>query len=82
MYLADAEIGKPAGHLRARLKDNLECASQLYTYRAAMEGTAAAALLDEQIAAEVAGTGPFARDLASVVAEMSGSDLSLTAEAS
>ena len=55
--LADAEAGKPAAQLRGRLKDNLECASQLYTYRAAMEGTAAAALLDEQIAAEMAGTG-------------------------
>ena len=39
MYLADAEAGKPAAQLRVRLKDNLECASQLYAYRAAMEGT-------------------------------------------
>lgn len=82
MYLADAEAGKPAAQLRGRLKDNLECASQLYTYRAAMEGTAAAALLDEQIAAEMAGTGAFARDLATVVAETSRSDLAVTAEAS
>ena len=56
MYLADAEAGKPAAHLKGRLKDNLECASQLYAYRAAMEGTAAAALLDDQIAAEMDGT--------------------------
>ena len=82
MYLADAEVGKPTAQLRGRLKDNLECASQLYTYRAAMEGTAAAALLDEMISAEMAGTGAFARDLAFVVGEMSGSDLALTAEAS
>jgi chromosome segregation ATPase len=82
MYLADAEAGKPASQLRGRLKDNLECASQLYAYRAAMEGTAAAALLDEQIATEMAGSTPFARDLADVVHGMATSDLSITAEAS
>ena len=82
MYVADAEAGKPATQVRARLKDNLECASQLYTYRAAMEGTAAAALLDEQIATEIAGSSPFARDLAEVVRSMAESELGLTAEAS
>jgi predicted nucleic acid-binding Zn-ribbon protein len=82
MYLADAEAGKPAAQLQARLKDNIECASQLYAYRAAMEGTAAAALLDDQIAAEMNGTSPFARDLASVVRSMAETDLGITAEAS
>jgi chromosome segregation ATPase len=82
MYLADAEAGKPAAQLRGRLKDNLECASQLYAYRAAMEGTAAAALLDDQIAAEMNGTSQFARDLADVVHNMSETDLGITAEAS
>ena len=82
MYLADAEAGKPAAQLRARLKDNLECASQLYTYRAAMEGTAAAALLDEQIAGEMNGTSQFARDLAEVVRSLAETDLGITAEAS
>ena len=82
MYLADAEANKPAAQLRARLKDNLECASQLYTYRAAMEGTAAAALLDEQIAAEMAGTSQFARDLGEVVRTLAQTDLGITAEAS
>jgi hypothetical protein len=82
MYLADAEAGKPAAQLQARLKDNIECASQLYAYRAAMEGTAAAALLDDQIAAELNGTSPFARDLASVVRSMAETDLGITAEAS
>ena len=82
MYLADAEAGKPATLLRSRLKDNLECASQLYTYRAAMEGMAAAALLDEQIAAEVAGTSQFARDLAEAVRSRAETDLGITAEAS
>jgi hypothetical protein len=82
MYLADAEAGKPVSQLRGRLKDNLECASQLYAYRAAMEGTAAAALLDEQIATEMAGSTPFARDLADVVHSLAASDLGITAEAS
>ena len=82
MYLADAEAGKPAAQLKGRLKDNLECASQLYAYRAAMEGTAAAALLDDQIAAEMNGTSQFARDLADVVHTMAATDLGITAEAS
>jgi hypothetical protein len=47
-----------------------------------MEGTAAASLLDEQIAAEMAGSTPFSRDLADVVHSMSSADLGITAEAS
>ena len=82
MYLADAESGMPPAQLRGRLKANLECASQLYTYRAAMEGTAAAALLDEQIAGEMSGSTPFSRDLADVVHGMASADLGITAEAS
>jgi hypothetical protein len=82
MYLADAEAGKHADLLRSRLKENIDCASQLYAYRAAMEGEAAAALLDQQIAAEIEGSSPFARDLAAVVREMASSDVQLTAEAS
>jgi hypothetical protein len=82
MYLADAQAGKATELLRSRLKANIDCASQLYTYRAAMEGTAAAALLDEQIAAEIETGTPFAKDLAAVVHQMSGSDIRLTAEAS
>jgi hypothetical protein len=82
MYVADTEAAKPPAQLRARLKDNLDCASQLYAYRAAMEGTAAASLLDEQIAAEMAGSSPFSRDLAEVVHSMSSADLGITAEAS
>ena len=82
MYLADAQAGKAPELLRSRLKDNLECASQLYAYRAAMEGTAAAALLDDQIVAELEASTPFASDLATVVAEMAAGDLQITAEAS
>jgi hypothetical protein len=47
-----------------------------------MEGTAAAALLDEQIATELEGTTPFARDLAVVVRQMRSANVELTAEAS
>jgi chromosome segregation ATPase len=82
MYLADAQAGKNTELLRNRLKDNIDCASQLYTYRAAMEGTAAAALLDEQIAMELEGTTQFARDLAFVIRQMRSADVQLTAEAS
>jgi hypothetical protein len=82
MYLADAEAGKNADLLRTRLKANIDCASQLFTYRAAMEGTAAASLLDDQIAIEMEGNSPFARDLATVVRDMASNGLQLTAEAS
>jgi predicted nucleic acid-binding Zn-ribbon protein len=82
MYLADAQAGKSTELLRTRLKDNIDCASQLYTYRAAMEGTAAAALLDEQILAAIEEATPFARDLAAVVGQMTSANVQLTAEAS
>ena len=51
MHAADVEAGKGEDELRARLKGNLDCARQLYAHRAALEGSAAALLLDEQIAA-------------------------------
>jgi hypothetical protein len=82
MYQADTEAGKSTELVRTRLKDNIDCASQLYAYRAAMEGRTAAALFDEQILAEIEGTTPFARDLAAVVGQMTASNLQLTAEAS
>lgn len=82
MYQADAQDGKAADLLRSRLKANLECASQLYAYRAAMEGTTAAGLFDEQLALELQESTPFARDLAVVVDQMSRNDLRVTAEAS
>lgn len=82
MYLADAQAGKNGELLRSRLKDNIDCASQLYAYRAAMEGTAAAGLLDDQIAAELQESTPFARDLALVIQQMADASVHLTAEAS
>jgi chromosome segregation ATPase len=67
MYTADAETGKAADDLRTRLKGNLDCARQLYSHRATLEGPAAAVLLDEQIAVAVQSQTPFAQDLATVV---------------
>jgi hypothetical protein len=68
MYVADADAGKPADELRRRLKDTIDCARQLFSQRATMEGGEAAALLADQIASIVESqTTPFAKDLAAVV---------------
>jgi hypothetical protein len=82
MYQADSDAGKSKAELRKRLKDNLDCASQLYAHRAALEGTAAAGLLDEQISAAIDASTPFAGDLAIVAGELSQLDAQITAEAS
>ena len=81
MYRADVEAEKSPDVIRRRLKENIDCASQLYAYRAAMEGTAAAALFDEQITADLDETTPFAVDLASVVGQMAVADVTVRAEA-
>ncbi len=67
MHLADVEAGKPADEIRKRLKDNLDCARQLYGHRAELEGSAAATLLDEQISAAIEAATSFAQDLATVI---------------
>jgi chromosome segregation ATPase len=82
MFTADREAGKASADVRKRLRDNLDCASQLYAHRAALEGTAAAALLDEQIAAVIETDTPFAQDLAAIVGHMADLDTAITAEAS
>lgn len=66
MYAADGEAGRSDADRRRRLQDTVECARQLYAQRAALEGAAAAGLLDEQIAEATgeAPSTPFARDLA------------------
>jgi hypothetical protein len=68
MYTADSEAGKSDKELRARLKGNIDCATQLYAHRATLEGPAAAMLLEEQIGTAIGAATPFARDLAAVVA--------------
>jgi hypothetical protein len=67
MYQADLESGRSGETLRSRLRESLDCASQLYAYRAAMEGTVAAGLLDEQIAEASVGDSAFAQDLRMVM---------------
>jgi hypothetical protein len=66
MYSADIQAEKTDDERRSRLKDTIDCARQLYAQRAALEGSAAAMLFDDRIAAviETDGNTPFARDLA------------------
>lgn len=66
MYAADVESGRGEAERRRRLQDTLDCARQLYGQRAALEGSTAAGLLDEQIAVTVSAgpATPFSRDLA------------------
>jgi hypothetical protein len=69
MFTADADAGKSGDELRLRLRDNVDCARQLYAQRAALEGAAATSLLDEQIASIIdsQGESAFARELAALV---------------
>jgi chromosome segregation ATPase len=72
MHTADSDGGRDEDEIRRRLKDNLDCARQLFVQRAAMDGPAAAGLLDEQIADAVEAQTAFGRDLAAVVGRVSG----------
>jgi hypothetical protein len=69
--------------LRGRLEDNLACARQLFAQRAALEGPAAAALLDEQLEATIAGdpSAPFARELAAIAVRAREAETRRSAEA-
>jgi hypothetical protein len=68
MYAADMQADKGAEERRSRLKDTIECARQLYAQRASLEGSAAALLLDDRIAAaiEAEAMTPFAKDLSAI----------------
>ena len=68
MYSADIEAEKSDEERRSRLKDTIECARQLYAQRAALEGSAAAMLFDDRIAAvlETDGNTTFGHDLAAI----------------
>jgi chromosome segregation ATPase len=81
MHTADSDGGRDEDEIRRRLTDNLDCARQLFVQRAAMDGPAAAGLLDEQIADAVEAQTTFGRDLAAVVGRVSG-NRNRTAEAS
>jgi predicted nucleic acid-binding Zn-ribbon protein len=68
MYGADMQAQKSDEERRSRLKDTIECARQLYAQRAALEGSAAAMLFDDRIAAvlETDADTTFGRDLAAI----------------
>jgi hypothetical protein len=71
MYASDVKSGKKDAELRSRLKDNLECARRIYAQRIALEGPAAAGLLEEHIATviEEQQATAFGRDLAAVASK-------------
>ena len=49
MFIADVDSGRPAHESIRRLRDTVDCGRQLYAQRAALEGTEAAGLFDEQV---------------------------------
>jgi chemotaxis protein histidine kinase CheA len=69
MYVADVEAGTHPAELKARLLENVECARRLYAQRVAIEGPAAANLLEDQLVqlVEQRVDSQFGRDLASIV---------------
>ena len=57
-----------AVHQRVRrLQTSIECARQLYSQRAELEGTGAAGLLDQQLASVVSQRTPFGEALGAAV---------------
>jgi molybdopterin converting factor small subunit len=68
MYASDQQSEKSADELQARLKGNLEYARSIFESRVALEGSDAAALLDDEITAliDTAQGTPFAGHLAAV----------------
>jgi CHASE3 domain sensor protein len=68
MYAADEQTEKSGDDLKARLKGNLDYARSIFESRVALEGSDAAALLDDEISAliDTAQGTPFAQHLAVV----------------
>ncbi|HTI38274.1 MAG TPA: hypothetical protein VL484_11965 [Vicinamibacterales bacterium] len=68
MYLADIEAGLHDAELQSRLQENIECARRLYAQRVAIEGPAAAGLLEDQLLTmiEQRSETQFGRDLAAL----------------
>ena len=65
MYAADAAAGLKDAELQGRLKENVECARQIFGQRVAGEGPASAGLLDQVLAETITAkqNTPFGRDL-------------------
>jgi chromosome segregation ATPase len=76
MFVADLENGRPEAERRRRLAETIECARQLFSQRAALDGPAAARALDEYLLEVMTAPNdsPFAADLTVVVAETSNSE--------
>jgi chromosome segregation ATPase len=68
MFVADSAGGKPEEELQRRLGANLEYARSIYATRVAVEGPAAASLLEDELRglAEGKGTTAFGRALAAL----------------
>jgi chromosome segregation ATPase len=65
MFVADVDSGRPAHDSIKRLRDTVDCGRQLFAQRAAMEGTEAAGVFDEQVSIVInAQASPFAEALA------------------
>jgi hypothetical protein len=66
MYEADVAAGKKAAEIHSRVRENIECARQIYAQRVEVEGPAAAPLLEERLAAVALGKAatPFGHELA------------------
>lgn len=83
MYAADVEAKMNEEAVRSRLEDNLACARQLFAQRAALEGPAAASLLEEQLEATIEAdpSAPFARELAAIAVRVREAEARRSAEA-
>jgi hypothetical protein len=71
MYDGDVAAGKKAAEIQNRIRENVDCARQIYAQRVEVEGPAAAPLLEEQLMAIVLGQGamPFGSDLAVAIGQ-------------
>lgn len=67
MFNADLDAGRPADERVRRLQTSIECARQLYSQRAELEGIGAAGLLDQQLASVVSQRTPFGEALGAAV---------------
>ncbi len=73
MHSVDAAAGKNADEVRRRLKGTIDWARQLFAERVTLAGGLGAAVLDEQIGANLEKQAtPFAKDLAVVVGRARG----------
>ena len=67
MFNADVDAGRPDDERVRRLQTSIECARQLYSQRAELEGSGAAGLLEQQLAAVVSQRTPFGEALGAAV---------------